>query len=215
MNFAIDRAKLVHEAGSGTATDQYLPPGMPGFKDAHLYPLNGPNVAKARLLARGHLRGGKAVLWTYDVPPARAAAQIVKRNMKAIGLDVEVKLFPPTAMFPAAARPQARFDILFTPWTPDYIDPFQYTGAMFDSRYIGSTNVGYFRSPKYDALLRGAALKSGSARARAFGDLDVRIARDVAPRIAVSFDGEATFVSKRVGCIVLRPTFDLTAACLK
>ena len=35
--------------------------------------------------------------------------------------------------------------------------------------------------------------------------------------IAVAFDNDATLVSKRVGCIVIRPGFglDLTAACLK
>ena len=31
----------------------------------------------------------------------------------------------------------------------------------------------------------------------------------------ISFFTDPTLVSKRVGCVVLRPTLDLTAACLK
>src|SRR6185437_14258452 len=78
VNFAVDRPAIVSRGGlisrvAGRPTDQYLPPSMPGFRDAHLYPLDGPDLGKARALARGHLRGGKAVLGTPDFPPALAA----------------------------------------------------------------------------------------------------------------------------------------------
>ena len=45
-----------HNSGDGFVplpaypTDHYLPPGMPGFRDAHIYPMT-PNVVKARSLA--------------------------------------------------------------------------------------------------------------------------------------------------------------------
>jgi peptide/nickel transport system substrate-binding protein len=213
VNFAVDRPKLA-ALGRGEPTDQYIPAIMPGFTDAHIYPLRGPNVAKARALAAGHLRSGRAVLWTFALPPAIEAAQIVKHDLEAIGLDVEVKAYPPDAMYRLAAAPRARWDLIFTPWLADYQDPYEYTGVFFDSRYAGSTNVGNFRSPKYDAMIRQAARLSGNARLRAFGKLDVQIARDAAPRIAIGVDAETTFVSKRVGCIILRPFFDLAAACL-
>jgi len=38
---------------------------------------------------------------------------------------------------------------------------------------------------------------------------------DAAPRLEIANDSDSTFVSNRVGCIVLRPFFDLTAACLE
>ena len=38
----------------GTATDQYLLPVTPGFRDERIYPLKGPDVKKARELAKGH-----------------------------------------------------------------------------------------------------------------------------------------------------------------
>ena len=52
-------------------------------------------------------------------------------------------------------------------------------------------------------------------RDRAYGALDVRLARDAAPLAALDVLSEVTLVSARVGCIVLRPVLDLTAVCLK
>ena len=50
VNYAIDRRKLAEIAGDMQPTDQYLPPGMPGFKDVDIYPFT-PNVAAAKRLA--------------------------------------------------------------------------------------------------------------------------------------------------------------------
>jgi ABC-type transport system substrate-binding protein len=213
VNFAVDRRALVRGM-SGRATDQYLPPGIPGFRDARIYPLAGPNVRRAQALARGHIRSGKAVMFTIDVPAELARAQILKRNLKAIGLDVEVKAFPGPAFFRMLSMRDARFDIAPFGWAPDYIDPYQYTNALFDSR-IGGGTLTRFHSPRFNRLLRRTARRQGKARYRAYGKLDVTLARDAAPMVAVAYQNDLTFVSKRVGCIVLRPTLDLTAACLK
>ena len=63
--------------------------------------------------------------------------------------------------------------------------------------------------------MRAAARLQGDARYRAYGKLDARLARDPAPLAALFFFNEMTLVSKRVGCVVLRPWLDLTAACLE
>jgi ABC-type transport system substrate-binding protein len=220
VNFAVDRADLVRTAASGSPlggqpTDQYLPPALPGFSDAHIYPLAHPDLRRARALARGHTRSGKVVLWTFDRPRQLAAAQVVKRNLKQIGLDVEVRGLAPAALFSHVAATNAQFDLAFLDWTADYVDPYAFTNELFDGRFIGSTNSAHFDSPKYNELMRRAARLQGKARYPAYGKLDVQLARDAAPMIAVAFDNELTLVSKRVGCIVLRPTLDLAAACLK
>ncbi len=63
--------------------------------------------------------------------------------------------------------------------------------------------------------MRQAGALQGRPRYERYGALDVELARDTAPLAALSFFNEPTLVSKRVGCIVLRPTLDLTAVCLK
>jgi peptide/nickel transport system substrate-binding protein len=219
VNFAVDRPALARAiaASSARPTDQYLPPIMPGFKDAHIYPLDGPDLRTAKALARGHTRGGKTVLWTFDVPPQLAAAQILKQNLKQIGLEVEIKALPYQAYVRQAAAPGARFDVGFGGWSADYVDPYQYSNVLFDGRYIGANNVAHFNSPRFNALMRRAARLHGDQRYRAYGELDVQLARDAAPMLAVAYDSQPALVSKRVGCVLVRPGFglDLPAACLK
>ena len=48
-----------------------------------------------------------------------------------------------------------------------------------------------------------------------YGQLDVQLARDAAPILPIDYVNQQTLVSKRVGCVVLRPALDLTAVCLK
>lgn len=216
VNFAIDRSALRQVTGGVFAsepTDQYLPPGMPGFRDAHIYPLNGPDRRRARTLARGHTRSGKAVLYTVDRPDMLSAAQIIKKDLATIQLDVEIKAIPLAAYF---GRLGARgpYDIGFMPWVPDYLDPYAVLNVLFDGRFIGGTNWARFDSPPYNAELRRVALLSGRARYAAYGSLDVRLARNAAPMVAVAVYNEATLVSRRLGCIVLTPFLDLTAVCL-
>ena len=215
VNFAIDRSAL-RRAGSGPfesrLTDQYLPPTVAGFRDARIYPLSGPDLRRARALASGHTRSGKAVLYTVDSPPALAFAQSIKQNLAKIGLDVQIKGIPLPAYF---GRLGARgpYDIGFAPWVPDYNDPFAVLNVLFDGRFIGATNWARFNSADYNRLLRRAALLQGAERYRAYAALDARLARDAAPMVAVDVLNEPTLVSKRVGCVT-RP-FDLAAICLR
>jgi ABC-type transport system substrate-binding protein len=62
------------------------------------------------------------VLYTLDFPQTLVYARIVRRNLAKIGLDVEVKGLPQAAFFSRAFARGEPVDIVFTPWTPDYID---------------------------------------------------------------------------------------------
>ena len=83
VNYAIDRRALARLGDSflpvpERPTDHYLPPGMPGYRDAHVYPTT-PNVAKARELIReARVAGRTAVLYTCDAYPCPQQAQIVE-----------------------------------------------------------------------------------------------------------------------------------------
>ena len=214
VNFAVDRPRLTAPF-RGRPTDQYLPSSLPGFRDVPLYPLQGPELRRAKALAAGNTRGGKAVLWVPDIPEFRTAGQILRQNLRTIGLQVELQAIPPQSYYPRLNKSGAAFDLAAVAWIGVFPDASDYTNSLFDSRFIGSTNIGRFRSPTYDRLMRHAATLSGAARYRAYGELDVRLARDAAPRIAIAFEGTPTLVSERVGCILLRPELDLAAACLK
>jgi ABC-type transport system substrate-binding protein len=218
VNFAVDRRALTDTLGAfvGTRTDQYLLPVMPGFRNEVIYPLKGPNLKKARALAKGHLRGGKAVLYAPDLLSRAAAAEIVKQDLKAIGLEVELVLQPPVVHFAKLATPGEPFDIgdvgYGTRKDPSFLD------FLFNGRTIGETgsgNLSYFDSPKYNTLLAQASRLTGAERYRAYGELDVELSRDAAPAIPFAVINAVAFVSKRTGCVIMNPSLDLTAVCLK
>ena len=222
VNFALNRRALVSTGGSlvSRPTDQYLPSIMPGFKDADVYPLERADLQRARALARGNLRDGKAVLYVNSSPLPMAIGQLVRQQLAEIGLQVEVRPIPihsaSAAYFNKLATGGEPWDIAFGLWSPSYIDPFAYINLLFDRRFVGGTNFARFASRALDQPMRRAArLPQGSARSDAYAALDVRIAREQAPLAAVDFLNEPTLVSRRVGCVVLRPVLDLTAVCLK
>jgi peptide/nickel transport system substrate-binding protein len=221
VNFALDRTAL---SGGPAAirTDQYLPHAMPGFVDDDVYPVLGPDLGKAKELARGNTRSGKAVMYTTDFAPAIATATAVRDQLATLGLDIEVKAIPEHIASAAYAGLLARqgepWDIALVIWTPPIPDPYAYLNALLDTEFVGGTNLGGFSSAELDTSLRQAArLPQSRARQRAYGQLDARLARVEAPFAAIDVLNEVTFVSNRVDarCVVLRPTLDLTAVCLK
>jgi peptide/nickel transport system substrate-binding protein len=223
VNFALNRRAIINGASDPRAsvpTDQYLPSSMPGFRDADIYPLEHADLAKARELARGHLNGGKVELYTNSTALPMAVGRIVARQLAEIGLDVEVHGFPlhtaSGAYYAKLAKPGEPWDIALALWQPSYVDPYAFLNQLLDGRYAGGTNFTRFNSSPYNQQMRRTArvLQVGE-RNRAYGALDVRLARDAAPLAAVDILKEPTLVSSRVGCIVLRPVLDLTAVCLK
>jgi ABC-type transport system substrate-binding protein len=190
---------------------------MPGYVDARIYPLTGPDLTKARALANGNRRSGKAVLYTLDGPVDVAQAEILKQNLAAIGIELEIQRFPTALLFQKLATPGEPFDIGRVNWS-GFVDP-GLLGFLFDGRTIGRPNFGnwsYFDSPTFNRKLdRASRLPLGAERDRAYGQIDVELSRDAAPAIPYGVPNAFTLVSSRVGCVVVNPTFDFTAACLK
>lgn len=220
VNFAVDRRALLHERGplAGYLTDQFLMPGTPSFQKASIYPLKAPNVARARELARGRTREGKAVLYVPANEVGLAQAQILRHNLKAIGLDVEIVALPFPVMVERMRTPGESFDIGWIGWlgAPQHT----FLNWLFDGRTIADApnfgNWSYFDSPRYNRLLEEASqLPIGPERYRRYGELDVDIARNAAPAIAFAYDRTLTLVSARTGCVVVNPELDLAAVCLK
>jgi YVTN family beta-propeller protein len=223
VNYAIDRPALArqHSATSfalGEPTDQYLPPGVPGFRDVRIYPLDGPDFATASRLAAG--RGGRAVLYTCNVAPCPQQAQIVQANLKAIGIDVEVKKFPYGVLGDKITTRGEPFDMFLNGWILDYPDPFNVLNNLFDGAGINARHNaagGYLNDPAFNRRLEAAATLTGPERYRAYGALDVDLARNAAPIVAIATYAHNDFFSARIGCYTYQPVygFDLAALCLK
>jgi peptide/nickel transport system substrate-binding protein len=218
INFALDRRALV-ASGYGpvlsTATDQNLPPSVPGFRDAQVYPLEG-DLDRASELARGNLRSGKAVLRVHTFPPLLEAAQLVKEQLARIGLEIEIKVDQGFEVTRPAEALRGEWDIAFVLWSPTVPDPYEYLSLLLDAHARGGETATRGSSRLAGAALaRAARLPQGRARDLAYAEVDAMIARELAPVAVLSVLSEPTFVSERVGCVVLRPVLDLAVACLR
>lgn len=214
VGFALDRRALVASSyGSvlSRATDQLLPPGVPGFRDSEVYPLEG-NLELARDLARGQLRDAKAVLYVEKgFSPALETAQLVKAQLARIGLEVEIEPQTGGAEYQAQlTNPEEQWDIAFVFWNPNIPDAHTYLSLL-----VGRWLQGRDARVANAALARAALLPQGRTRNLAYADVDAMIARDIAPVAVLGVLNEATLLSERVGCVVLRPALDLAAACLR
>ncbi len=221
INYALDRPDLARLFGQGGATpaDEYLPPGFPGYEANHVYPVGKPDLTTARRLARGHLRGGRAVFLSCGSQDCKDRAVVVAESLKKIGLRVRIDSAPGLGQFTLAGVRGTRFDIADVITRPDYGDPYALVDKLLDSRVIrevGNTNISYFESPRFDRAIDAAQRLTGIARDRAYGRLGLAVARSQAPLAAYAVLNARVFVSARVGCVTYQAVYglDLADVCL-
>ena len=219
VNYAIDRRALSREGlftgVPARPTDQYLPPGMSGYREAEIYPLT-PDIEKARELA-GNMRRS-IVLYALSDSTHLRFAKIVKANLRRIGMDVQIRALG-QSLYLRLERRGEPFDIALDGWQSDYPDPLDFLHRL-DSRTLGpdaNVNLAYFNDPDYDRKLDAADGLGSPARELALGRLDVEVARAKAPWAAVSNERTHSFFSARMGCQLHNPVFglDLAALCIR
>jgi YVTN family beta-propeller protein len=211
VNYALDRRALARQGLytelPSSPTDQYIPPGMPGFRDARIYPFE-PDLGKARRLAGGERH--RVVLYTQGGPTHLRFAEIVKANLRAIGIDVEIRVVG-VSIYPRIATRGEPFDMALVGWVADHPDPYDFLRQL-DGRTItpeNNSNQAYFDDSDYNRRLDAALRLRSPAREIALGRLDVHVARTLAPWAALGNERGYDFFSARVGCQAYNPAFGI------
>jgi peptide/nickel transport system substrate-binding protein len=194
VNWAVDRTDYVSSSAPYTLTPwtHFLLPGFPGsVTRSNLQPYGvRSNLEKARQIAAGHYKDGRVVVafWSRSVNAARA--QIVRRDLTALGLDVQ--------MVPV-------FDPLDVPPTWDILVGVGYgLGVCYDNERdparILRWEIEPYRpeSAKYSLKIQKANALKGSARLKALGKLDLEIARKLAPVAVMHTYNNRFFFSESV-----------------
>ena len=215
VNLAMDRRALALHTGlgeTGRPTDQHIPPGLPGFEDAAIYPLGGPDLPAARRLAGTARR--RAVLYTCNFPACSRHGQILRSNLSKIGIDLEVREFPIPELFERLQRRGEPFDIAYSNWFFDYADPSSYINVQF------ADQGGFYRlfeDARWQRRMESVARLSGPTRIRAYAKLDRELAAEAAPAAPFATGTATYFLSARMGCQVLHPIYglDLTTLCVR
>jgi YVTN family beta-propeller protein len=217
VNFAIDRRALAAKPGlppTARPTDQYIPPGIPGFEDAAIYPLGAPDLTTARRLAGRRRR--QALLYTCDRPNCTRNAETLKQNLAAIGIELDVRQFPEPVLFSFPGDVHAPYDLITIGWIADYADPFDIINVLFAAGSEFRAPVGVSAGPALEARMATAARLTGERRLRAYARLDRDLARGPAPIAAFANGTVKHLFSARVGCQFEHPIYgiDLAALCI-
>ena len=179
--------------------------------------MNGPDLAQARRLAAGHLRGARAVFLACGTEDCGDRAIVVADALKAIGLKVRIDTSPGQLTLTGVRG--TPFDIADVITRPDYGDPYGLLDKLLDGRVIravGNTNISYFASSRITSAIDAAQRLTGVARDRAYGRLGIDVERTDAPLAAYAVLNARVFVAPRVGCITYQPVYglDLAGVCL-
>lgn len=208
VNFAVDRTEMaeVYTSAYGayavSPTDQYITPGFPGFRDENIYPLDKPDLPRARLLAQDHLDVSTARYSAPRTSPASELWSVVHDSLAEIGLDVEQSPLRRRRPLPGDIYPLA--SCAFTP------DPGSFLQDVF---ILGAPQAVQRRIAQAHRL-------RPRARLQALGRLDAELARGRAPAVAWGSVNSRELFSSRVDprTIVYQPFFggvDLAALALR
>jgi ABC-type transport system substrate-binding protein len=211
VNFAVDRRGLV-KAGVpangpywASPTDQWLVPGFPGYVHAGIYPLSS-DLRRARALLGDRSKGRRVTLYTRNYEPFLSQAQLVEQTLRRLDFRVTTKAFPRDVIARKLGNPREPWDIAFAgAFGADIADPYALLQPIHDPAL----------PPKYRRAIERASRLVGLARYRAFGKLDVVVARDVALTVPYASPTAVFFVSSRVGCKRFRPQLDIRSVCLR
>ncbi len=156
--FAIDRSKLERlDPGTVIGATQILPPMLPPhdpeLPEAQAYDLER---AKDEMRLAGYPDGlpEPVLLWVRGEGEARLA-QFFQQDLKAIGIDIELKLVSFATYLKETGRPRVA-QAAFTGWHQDFPDPSNFMDILFHSRSIhpeNSENRSFYRNPELDAIL--------------------------------------------------------------
>ncbi|HEY7605031.1 MAG TPA: ABC transporter substrate-binding protein, partial [Gaiellaceae bacterium] len=184
INYAIDRPALARQAGAlaGSPTAQILPPTLRGYRKLTEYPLNGPDVARAKQLMHG--RNLTLNLYTTNDAIGEQQGQVFVNNLARIGITVKVKAMPFAVLNRSTGDPTEPYDIVLNGWFADYPDPVDFINTLLDGNNIhaqNNVNVPLMDVPKFNTAMRAASQLSGPPRYEAYGKLDGDIMREQAP----------------------------------
>jgi peptide/nickel transport system substrate-binding protein len=193
----IDRQALRETRGGqvvGTLATHFLPPGVPGFREAggtrssydfYAHPRGSVALARRYMRKAGYPSGrytGRPVLAVADnQAPGSRTADAVKRELKTIGIKLTLRRLPHAAMLTKCQTPKAH--VALCPnlgWGKDFFDPETMLDPVYNMRNIvqsGNVNTALVNDPRLNARLNSAAsVTDAGKRARLYGRLDKSLA---------------------------------------
>jgi peptide/nickel transport system substrate-binding protein len=224
VNWAINRKQILQPSGFGAGIpyDKYLPPQIPGSSEEQsIYPVDSSDLTKAKaLMQQAGVSNATAVLYTCNAQPCPDRAAVIQQELKAIGIDVQIKEFDRGVQFTKEGQKGEPFDIADEGWIADYYDAYDFINILLNGETIpdtGGNNFSYFNDPTFNKRMDDANQLTGSQRDQAYGQLATDLAKTAAPWAARATGTNIDFFGPRVGCQVNQGSygFALNTFCIR
>lgn len=216
VEYALDRQALA-SAFADAAADRVVPPAVPGYPAGRIFPLS-PDLRKARKLAGRRRR--QAVLYVCQDPRGPEMADIVRRNLAPIGIDVSVIDDEAECASPNSSPKSRRADLFLVSF-PGNIEAYENDPGQFLDQVLQDGAYGKpIPSAGWDArsfrrqLDRARPLR-GQARTAAYQRLTDELTRTGPIAVFGSWVWPEYF-SPKIGCKVFQGEYgfvDLGALC--
>jgi peptide/nickel transport system substrate-binding protein len=218
VNYAVDPAALERiYAGELKATQQILPPGMPGYEKFVLYP---HDMAKAKaLIAKADPADRDVTVWTLNLSPNDAAGEYYEALLDQLGFNAKLKVVNADNYFTVIGNQATPdLDTGFANFFEDYPHPNDFFGQLFAGSSIAQTNNTNFSmtdDPKLNAKIEElAAEQLGPQQEAEYAALD-KSYMELAPWAPYGNRTLSLFVSSDIDLdkVIWNPTFsgDLTS----
>lgn len=145
INYAIDPEALNRVFGGRMhATQQILPPGMPGYEEYKLYP--GPDMNKAKeLLAQANPADKDITVWTNDEPDRKRIGEYYHDLLNQLGFNATLKVIAGDVYFTTIGNQSTPdLDTGFGNWFQDFPHPDDFFRPLLNSDAILPTNGNNF-----------------------------------------------------------------------
>lgn len=153
INYAIDPEALNRVFGGRMhATQQILPPGMPGYEEYKLYP--GPDMNKAKeLLAQANPADKDITVWTNDEPDRKRIGEYYHDLLNQLGFNATLKVIAGDVYFTTIGNQSTPdLDTGFSNWFQDFPHPDDFFRPLLNSDAILPTNGNNFSRASIPAL---------------------------------------------------------------
>jgi peptide/nickel transport system substrate-binding protein len=220
VNYAINRLAIVRVWGGPSQakpTDQVLPPTMPGWAQASIYPPGGDlTQAKALMKASGVQTPVSVVLRTLSDQPGYAqAAQVVQAELQPLGINVSITTAPDSVNQGVITAPKNHIAMGINTWSQDYPDPDDFIGELLNGRLITPTsnqNYASFNAPTVNARIAALEQTTAPDRGAQWNALDAQIIRDYAPWAPLLNQTRVSLFGNGICGAIIQPVYELDLA---
>ena len=214
INYAINRTAIEQQWGGplvGSLSSQIMVPGALGYAHYSAYP-DTPNLTMAKKLMQQS--GVKLPITTSlrtqnDAPGFMNMAQVIKANLKPIGINVQVVGTPNSVNSSYISNPKSHTPMGIEPWSLDFPDAEALINTGMDPATPNAPpNLTRFGDKAFIPAFNSAAAALGAKRAQLYETLDKNLMTQVAPYAPMFNARWYDFVSTRVGGYVYSVAMD-------